>query len=52
MVKLDSSGRVALDVMSEMKTTWVAVENDNEYVGCITLKQIINGYKKQLEMHD
>ena len=49
MVKLDSSGRVALDVMSEMKTTWVAVEDGNEYVGCITLKQIVNEYKKRLE---
>ncbi len=49
MVKLGSSGRVALDVMSEMKTTWVAVEDGNEYVGCITLKQIVNEYKKQLE---
>lgn len=49
MVKLGSSGRVALDVMSEMKTTWVAVEDGNEYVGCITLKQIVNEYKKRLE---
>ncbi len=50
MVKLDSSGRVALDVMSEMGTTWVAVEDGKGYVGCITLKRIVNEYKKRLEM--
>ncbi|MCL5413132.1 MAG: chloride channel protein, partial [Candidatus Marsarchaeota archaeon] len=49
MVKLDSSVGPVLDVMSEMKTTWVAVEDGNEYVGCITLKQIVNEYKKRLE---
>ena len=51
MVRLDSNGKVALDVMSEMGTTWVAVEDGNEYVGCITLKQIVNGYKKRLETY-
>ena len=52
MVKRESSGRVALDVMSEIGTTWVAVEDGNTYVGCVTLKQILNEYKKQLEMLD
>ncbi len=48
-VRLDSTGRIAIGVMSEAGTTWVAVEEGNKYVGCITLRQIVKEYNRRLK---